>query len=48
MPLHSASIWGDMDKVELLLINGAEVNTKDSRSRIHISWAKERGHTKIS
>ncbi|MBA7689646.1 hypothetical protein ES703_98154 [subsurface metagenome] len=46
-PLHQAAQAGDIDKVRILISEGADVNAKEKYGYTPLLWAKEKGHTEI-
>ena len=45
--LHWAAFSGNIETIHLLLQAGASLNAKDDDGRTPISWAAEKGHTKV-
>ena len=47
LPLHCASMDGNLKIVKLLILNGANVNAKDLEGYTPFQWAKKEKHEKV-
>ena len=45
--LIEAASMGDMEKVQTLLAQGADVNAKNNKGNTTLMWAKREGHKEI-
>ncbi len=47
-PLHDAVLTGDVELVELLIANGADVDARDVRGYTPLHFAIQEGHTQVA